>query len=119
MGIIYKVVKWCEYIQDAKNSLNMDIGERFSNVFILNVQNKNQIIELKNNLIIIDRADLVMTKDLADFINRDKKNKYLVMARGVTGIDVSPNYYATLQKEVNCFKFTYAFSEKCCGQAFL
>lgn len=102
----------CEYIQNAKNSLNMDFGERFSNVFILNVQNKNQIIELKNNLIIIDRADLVMTKDLADFINRDKKNKYLVMARGVTGIDVSPNYYATLQKERNCFKLNYAFSEK-------
>ena len=102
----------CEFIQDSQDSFNDDFGDKFPNVFILSIQNKNQITDLENHLIIIDRADLIMTEKLSNFINRDRKNKYLVMARGVTGIDASPNYYATLQKDNDYFRLHYAFSEK-------
>ena len=49
---------------------------------------------LKGKLIIIDNGDILLHghKDLADYINCDFDNQYLIFSRGDTGISTNPKY---------------------------
>lgn len=82
------------------------------NIFIVNMDNKDKILEQHDKLIIIDRAEMIMTPDLAYFINRDSENRYLVYSRAPIGIEVSPNYYANMIDENGVLKIRYLYSVK-------
>lgn len=64
------------------------------NIIILNLINKDQLKAFRNKLIIIDRADYILGKQEAVYMNSDINNRYLIFSRVPLGIDLSPNHQA-------------------------
>ena len=83
-----------------------------NNVFVVNEDNINKLKSIKNKLIIIDRADLLLNKNMIDYINHDSNNRYLIFARKPLGINLSPNYFGRLIKNDNTIEIEYEFNEK-------
>lgn len=102
----------CEYIKEVQQDLNSDFGTEFDNVFLLNSENKDCIYKQLKKLIIVDRAELILSNDIVNFINSDNNNKYLIFSRGLTGIRVTPNYFATIERDEDKYVLRYEFSEK-------
>lgn len=90
-------------------------GYNTDNIFILNSDNMNEIEKKSNKLIIIDRADYILSRELVRFINmNDGDNRYLIFARKGLGLEISPNYYASMKldnitKEIS---ISYKFNVK-------
>lgn len=82
-----------------------------SNIFILNSDNKDKLKEQKQKLIVIDRGELQIDKDTVDFINRDRKNRYLLFLREPKGINLSPNYFADMEEKRGSIVLKYRFDE--------
>lgn len=99
------------YLREMTSSKNV-ADKEFKDVFVLNSDNCSSIFTKESKLIVIDRAELLLTPEIVDFINSDYKNKYLIFARGTIGINASPNYYATINKSGNEFCLQYDFDEK-------
>ncbi|MBO5259896.1 MAG: hypothetical protein J6B26_05895 [Agathobacter sp.] len=69
------------------------------NVFILTDDNVEKLVDQKNKLIIIDRAEFILNDKIVDYINHDRENRYLLFLRKAMGIDLSPNHFAELKKD--------------------
>ena len=59
--------------------------------------NISEISEVKDKLIVIDRADIILDKTTVKTINNDSSNRYLIFARKPLGIEVTPNHFAEFQ----------------------
>lgn len=79
------------------------------NVFILSEDNVEKLEYQENKLIIIDRAEFLLTDKIVDFINVDRENRYLLFLRKAMGIDLSPNHFAELKKKDKEIILEYAF----------
>lgn len=79
------------------------------NVFILSDDNVEKLVNQKNKLIIVDRAEFILTDKIVDFINADRENRYLLFLRKAMGIELSPNHFAELKKNDNEIVLEYAF----------
>lgn len=100
----------CDYISTIQRGMNDD--NEYDNVFVLNMDNKDKIFNQHDKLVMIDRADMILTSDIADFINQDRNNKYLIFARGITGIRITPNYVATIERDENKVWLKYKFNRE-------
>ena len=70
----------------------------------------NEIENLNSKLIVIDRADIVLTEEIKECIKNDCSNVYLLFIRGPIGLNISPNYYAHLVREDNTIRLEYEFN---------
>lgn len=74
---------------------------------------KNILNSTKKKLIIIDKADSIITDDINDIIYANKNNnRYLIMIRKPITLPVSPNHIAELVNSNNVFKLTYEFNQE-------
>lgn len=69
------------------------------NVYVAGADNISKIAEVKDKLIVIDRADIILDKTTVKAINNDSSNRYLIFARKPLGIEVTPNHFAEFQFE--------------------
>lgn len=104
----------CSTILDYKKAQEsgVDIGYDVSSIFILNAENKQEWKSLSKFLIIVDRADIILNKDDLDFLNKDRKNKYLIFVRRPMKIYISPNYKGEFVVENNHITLHYNFNVK-------
>ncbi len=100
------------YIKADKDSGRFNALEDYPNVIAYdNIFLKEDLKDLRDTLIIIDRGDLILTDELVDFICRDKKNSYLIFARTTLPLGLSPNYYGEFITEGDRIILKYMFSE--------
>ena len=83
-----------------------------SNIFVLNIDNKDKLKEQNKKLIVIDRGELQIDRKTADFINKDRKNRYLMFLREPKGIHLSPNYFADMEEKRGSIVLKYRFNEQ-------
>lgn len=84
-----------------------------SNIFLANKYNIYEIGKLENKLIIIDRADILLNKNIVCMINKDLGiNKYLIFLRKPMRIELSPNYFGELIRNNNKIELRYMFKVK-------
>lgn len=105
----------CSIIHDNMMDLNDEDNKVYdtSNIVLLDKTNMHYISSMKDKLIVIDRTDLTLDKEAVEMINMDwGTNKYLIFSRKPLGIDLSPNYYAELEKSGNEIRLTYLFNEE-------
>lgn len=90
-----------------------------------NIPNKNgdnfkfyKLLEsIKNKIIIIDNADLLLKDADIDYINNDWNNKYVIISRGITRLQIMPNSIGHIENtklEDGRTKFTlvYDYNER-------
>lgn len=87
-------------------------GYNLSNVNILSDVTDLGIKKMDNSLIMIDRADMILTDEACEWIRFDTKNQYIIFARGSYNLGVSPNYIGELVFTNNIFQIMYKFSER-------
>lgn len=90
----------CSIIRSYMDDMNDDLNKVYdtSNIVLLDKNNMQYIKNMKDKLIIIDRADIILDKDTVEAINIDWGiNKYLIFSRKPLGINLSPNYYAIFE----------------------
>lgn len=83
---------------------------RASNIFMLNEDNIDKLSHQQHKLIIIDRADILLTDKDTNIINKDTLNRYLIMSRKPLKIEVSPNHFADFIKINNRITTNYEFN---------
>lgn len=66
--------------------------------------------QYKDRLIIIDRAEIILNKDIVKFINEDLNNRYLIFCRKHIGLLLSPNYYGQMVNDNGTFRIVYDFN---------
>lgn len=99
------------YIEDINNQ-DYKVYDA-NNIFLLSRDNKNKLKDQKGKLIIIDRAEMVLDHTSVEFINADRGiNRYLIFLRKPIGIELSPNYFAVLDRKDNSFQLKYPFDIK-------
>lgn len=99
-------------IKNYKNATSEATPYNCENVLIIDtIQNCTIPVISKNCLIIIDRGDFLLNSKLVKFINNDRFNHYLIIARGNTGVNATPNHYAELKRENMKFYLEYLFNE--------
>lgn len=103
----------CSRIKDIQKDKNK-IAQKYSadNIFIVNDDNIDKLSQQRNKLIIIDRADILLSNKEINIINNDMHNRYLIFARRPLGIKVTPNHFATLVKQENEIVTQYEFNVK-------
>ena len=102
----------CDRIRKLKNSVNENSKYDVSNIIVLNKDNKEKLREFKNQLIIIDNAELLLSESDIEQINVDDNNRYLIFARVPIGIEVSPNHQADFLTKHNTTYMEYRFHVK-------
>lgn len=81
-----------------------------SNIVLYSKEKLDDIKKLKRNLIIIDRADLILDRDAVEWINYDCGfNKYLIFGRKLLGIDISPNHFGRFIEDDGVIQIKYEF----------
>lgn len=84
-----------------------------SNIFILTRDNRELLHEQRKKLVIVDRAEMILSDSEIDFINADTSiNRYLIFARAPLGIDLSPNYFAEIVHNGTVIEISYLFDER-------
>ena len=83
-----------------------------SNIFILNADNKEKLSKQSKKLIVIDRGEIQIDDEIRDFINRDRKNRYLLFLRQPKGINLSPNYFADMEQRKGSIVLNYRYNEQ-------
>lgn len=103
----------CKRIMDIQKDKNK-IAQKYSadNIFIVNDDNIDKLSQQRDKLIIIDRADILLSNKEINIINCDIHNRYLIFARRPLGIKVTPNHFATLVKQGNDIATQYEFNVK-------
>ena len=71
----------CEAIRVEQEKKEKNMYQDIKIIDIRNKKNIKTILRGKNNLIIIDNADLILTDDLQYQISRDFNNQYIIMGR--------------------------------------
>ena len=108
-SLLYSTLK---YIKSSRNSEKFNRYD-VDNIVLADEENIKDIGEYENKLIIVDRGDMVVTQEATKVINSDfGRNRYLIFARKSLGIELSPNYYATIVNHNKVFCLEYAFSIK-------
>ena len=84
-----------------------------NNIFVFTQQNREKLFEQNHKLILIDRAEMVLSEVEIEFINADTSvNRYIIFARAPLGVDLSPNYFAEIENENGTMKIKYLFDER-------
>ena len=99
-------------INSVKQRLENTSSYNADNLFMLNKDNIDKLGTLKNKLILIDNAELLLDERTVDIINMDDDNRYLIFARVPLGIDMSPNHQADLIQEGDKTVLKYRFNIK-------
>ena len=103
----------CNKIKELQeNNINAGWLRKYDvgNIVIYNRSKLEDIKKLKRNLIIIDRADLILDKETIDWINYDcGYNKYLIFGRKPLGINLSPNYFGEFISVDGVIQVRYEF----------
>lgn len=102
----------CNHINKIKNSFNTGNIPNVDNIILLNKENKGNLSTYINKLIIVDSADLLLSDEDIDVINRDCNNRYLLFSREPLGIEISPNHQADLITNGNLTTLQYRFNVK-------
>ncbi len=88
----------CNKLKSIKHDKNLSKQiYRADNIFLVNDDNIDALINQKKKLIIIDRAEQILTSDIVDSINQDKDNRFLIFTRKPIGIIATPNHFAEMQ----------------------
>lgn len=79
----------------------------------------NDLIDLKlflqsktGKLIIIDNADSILTREIAEYIGWDNKNQYIIFSRASWPFGLSPNYFARMVNKNGNRVLEYEYEEK-------
>lgn len=80
------------------------------NIVLLTKENKESLKIIKNKLVIIDVADLLLDDKDVEFINRDEDNRYIIYTRVPIGLALSPNHQADLVQNGNMTSLKYRFN---------
>lgn len=102
------------YMQnDRKSGVNNGISY-FRNVYtVTSAEEAKTVMGVTKSLILVDRGDFILTDELVSSIRMDRKNSYLIFARGGYHFGISPNYYGEFEmKEPGVVTIKYMFSEK-------
>ena len=104
----------CNKLLDIINDDNIGMKPYdASNIFIMTRENKKLLYEQRENLIIIDRAEMMLNDEDIEFINNDTSiNRYLIFARAPLGIYLSPNYFAEIICNGIELEIRYLFNER-------
>lgn len=103
----------CTRLREIQNDYNQnDVLKKYNadNIVVADKNWLNVIENLNSKLIIIDRADIVLTEEIKECIKNDCSNVYLLFMRGHIGLNISPNYYAHLVRDDNTILLEYEFS---------
>ena len=103
----------CSRIKDIQKDKN-NIAKKYNsdNIFIVNDDNIDKLADQKHKLIIIDRADMLLSEKEEQIINSDVYNRYLIFVRRPLNIEVSPNHFADLIKREQEISTQYEFNVK-------
>lgn len=98
----------------SEDSNNTDVVYTFNNIEVINRKKDLDLIEKPNaELIVIDRGNFYLTENDISLIQDNKKEKdFLIIARGLPNLDLTPNYIAELIEQNGTFHLTYKFSVK-------
>ena len=94
-------------IAEKKIATQLDANV-LKNVFIFNGALPDDI----EGLVIIDKGDLVCSSKICEQILNTRKLHFLIFARGITGLSLSPNYFGEFKTENNVVTIKYEFSER-------
>jgi hypothetical protein len=100
------------FIKETAQSHYNDINKPRIEVFDYNHPIDLAVLKaLKNRLIIIDNADLLLdgNRNVVDHINRDNSNQYLLFMRSHNGVEASTDNYAELRQEGNRIEAIYEY----------
>ena len=97
-------------IKKMKDGDSRDSKYDTSNIILINKNNVNDMRQYKDRLIIIDRAEIILNKDIVKFINEDLNNRYLIFCRKHIGLLLSPNYYGQMVNDNGTFRIVYDFN---------
>lgn len=104
----------CSIIREIQKDKNI-VGKKYDadNLFLIHEENMHQIKDVKEKLIIIDRADIILDNAAIQMINQDwGYNKYLIFSRKALGIELSPNYFGEFEIKNKVFTLNYLFDVK-------
>lgn len=87
---------------------------RVRGIFVLNKDNSYRLIdgEVKHNLVVIDRGEMVIDKELVEFINNDEDNRYLIFIRKPIGLAITPNNIAELVSTGDSISIRYLVNQR-------
>lgn len=97
-------------IKKMKDGDSRDSKYDTSNIILINKNNVNDMRQYKDRLIIIDRAEIILNKNIVKFINEDLNNRYLIFCRKHIGLLLSPNYYGQMVNDNGTFRIMYDFN---------
>lgn len=78
---------------------------------------KSKLKKINDKIIIIDNADLLLDNDTIDYINSDWNNKYIIIGRGLSRLQIMPNNKGQIREtklntSVTRLELVYDYSEK-------
>jgi len=102
----------CSMLEPYVWSRNIGMAEYVAdNIIIINEKNIKEFFGVKGKLIIIDRADIICTKEIIEQINIDNGiNRYLIFSRKAIGLDISPNHFCEMVFKKGEFVLEYDFN---------
>ena len=95
-----------------KTENEMALDESFKNIKIIDIHTEEFLEQLQNYtgmLIIIDNADIILTRKLQNFINSDDKNQYIIIGRGKFNFDIPLASYGELYIDGKTIKADYKY----------
>ena len=82
----------------------------FINAYIKDLINIIEILKWhQGKLFVIDDADIIFTKEIAEYIGWDNKNQYIVFSRASWPFGLPPNYFAQMVDKNNKRILEYGF----------
>lgn len=110
----------CNVLKSIKSDIKYNNGiydNYFNDIVVFNYKENfggiEDLLNLKDKLIVIDRADtLDFDCSLSRYISSDRNNCYLILARGFINIGISPNCICELKSIDGIITTFYEFSEK-------
>ena len=72
-----------------------------------------EVEELPYSLVVIDRADLILTEEDVKYIRKDNLHHYLIYTRSFLDLDLTPNYFGEFKSKGKEIVIEYDFSEGC------
>lgn len=87
-----------EMLEDLK------LTKEYHAIKLFNYKSDSLVAQLKkcrNNFIVIDNADILMTDDIRRFINFEFSNQYMLFSRNCDGLNASDKSFKVLKMENN------------------
>ena len=100
--------------KESEETNSMDAEFSFSNIEVIKGKKDLGLLSSTNpDLFIIDRSDYVLEDEDIELIKKLSVYKdFLVIGRGVVGLNLSPNYIAELYEKDKTFFLYYRYSVK-------